>query len=186
MVGVDRLVNYLESILSPLTSHPSPLKNYHYEYTNKKGNLEADSSAHSFNRYGDSNNAGYVCKKSCMRGQLFLIHSHVFHGADHEAGGTSGSANDAACCAAADVKGILLRFARPCTDGAALQINIRPPFLRIGGIVNIIGGWYEYAVARIDVLPSQPEPIMSVDCFFRDGYIRKQQLVVTGCRYIPS
>ena len=57
MVGVDRMANYLETILSPLTSHPSPLKNYHYEYTNKKGNLEADSSAHSFNRHGDSNHA---------------------------------------------------------------------------------------------------------------------------------
>ena len=28
MVGVDRMPNYLETILSPLTSHPSPLKNY--------------------------------------------------------------------------------------------------------------------------------------------------------------
>ena len=59
MVGVDRMANYLKSILSPLTSHPSPLKKQkNHEYTNKKGDLEADSSAHSFNRYGDSNHAG--------------------------------------------------------------------------------------------------------------------------------
>ena len=57
MVGVDRMANYLETILSPLTSHPSPLKNHHYEYTTEKGNLEADSSADSFNSYGDSNHS---------------------------------------------------------------------------------------------------------------------------------
>ena len=53
MVGVDRLANYLESILLPLTTK----KTKHYEYTNKKGNMEADSSAHRFNSHSYSNYA---------------------------------------------------------------------------------------------------------------------------------
>ena len=52
----------------------------------------------------------YVCKKkSCMRGQLFLIHSHVFHGADHEAGGTAGGTLQFGS-RAANIQGIYCAF----------------------------------------------------------------------------
>ena len=47
------MVNYLESILLPLTTK----KTKHYEYTNKKGNMEADSSAHRFDSHSYSNYA---------------------------------------------------------------------------------------------------------------------------------